>query len=177
MDAFNDICPYHNHEARAVLDRLLCDQDLFKVIALHRFPTLTRLLPRLMSRLTSQVLRYKTRHIHDIQSFQATAVEPYLSHVIKDTTSGVTFSGLEHLQQNTAYLFLSNHRDIVLDPALVNYALYQNKMETCQIAIGDNLIHKPFVSDLMRLNKSFIVKRLLPDVRKVTGFSDPICLY
>lgn len=159
MDAFNDIRPYHNHEARAVLDRLLLDQDLLKVIALHRFPTLTRLCPQLVIRIASLILRYKTRHIHDIQSFQATAVEPYLTHVIKDTTSDVTFSGLKHLQKNTAYLFLSNHRDIVLDPALVNYALYKNGMETCQIAIGDNLIQRPFVSDLMRLNKSFIVKR------------------
>jgi hypothetical protein len=56
-------------------------------------------------------------------------------------------------------LFMSNHRDITLDPAFTNYALYHNKRETVRIAIGDNLLTKPYVGDLMRLNKSFIVKR------------------
>ena len=54
---------------------------------------------------------------------------------------------------------MSNHRDIALDPAFLSYALYHNDHETVRIAIGDNLLSKPFAADLMRLNKSFIVKR------------------
>ena len=61
----------------------------------------------------------------------------------------------------------------MLDPALVNYALYQDQRETCRIAIGDNLVMRPFVSDLMRLNKSFIVKRSISGRReKLKAFQD-----
>ena len=158
MEAFDDIRPYHDHEVRDTLNRLLKDQELLNVLAKHRFPGLTHCLPGLMRCLTSWVINRKTRHILDVRDFQA-MVEPYLTRVIQTTTSRVTFSGLDTLDKDRAYLFLSNHRDIVLDPALVNYALYLNGRETCQIAIGDNLIDRPFVSDLMRLNKSFIVKR------------------
>ena len=158
MELFDDIRPYHDHEVRSTLDRLLQDKDLLNVLAQHQYPSLTGYFPGFMGWLTGQVIQRKTRHIQDIRSFQA-IIEPYLTRVIKTTASQVTYSGLDKLDPKQAYLFLSNHRDIVLDPALVNYALYQDSRETCRIAIGDNLVKRPFVSDLMRLNKSFIVKR------------------
>ncbi|MEG0968984.1 MAG: 1-acyl-sn-glycerol-3-phosphate acyltransferase, partial [Pseudomonas sp.] len=65
-----------------------------------------------------------------------------------------------------AYLFLANHRDIVMDPAFVNYAVYHAGLPTPRIAIGDNLLQKPFVSDMMRLNKSFIVHRSISGRRE-----------
>ncbi|MBO9496803.1 1-acyl-sn-glycerol-3-phosphate acyltransferase [Thalassotalea sp. G20_0] len=165
MEAFDDIRPYHDHEVRPTLARLLTDKDLLHVMAKHRYPGLTRQFSGAMAWITSLALKYKTRNIHNVRDFQA-IIEPYLTRVIKTTTHKVSFSGIEHLNKNKAYLFLSNHRDIVLDPALVNYALYLNDMETCQIAIGDNLVKRPFVSDLMRLNKSFIVKRSLSGRRE-----------
>ena len=165
MEAFDDIRPYHDHEVRPALTRLLKDKDLLNVMARHRYPALTRQLNGIMTWLTALALQHKTRNVANVRDFQA-IIEPYLTRIIKTTTSNVTFSGIEHLERNRAYLFLSNHRDIVLDPALVNYGLYLNDMETCQIAIGDNLIKRPFVSDLMRLNKSFIVKRSLTGRRE-----------
>lgn len=165
MEAFDDIRPYHDHEVRPALTRLLKDKDLLNVMAKHRYPALTRQLNGIMTWLTALALQHKTRNVANVRDFQA-IIEPYLTRIIKTTTSNVTFSGIEHLERNRAYLFLSNHRDIVLDPALVNYGLYLNDMETCQIAIGDNLIKRPFVSDLMRLNKSFIVKRSLTGRRE-----------
>ena len=165
MEAFDDIRPYHDHEVRPALTRLLKDKDLLNVMARHRYPALTRQLNGIMTWLTALALQHKTRNVANVRDFQA-IIEPYLTRIIKTTTSNVTFSGIEHLERNRAYLFLSNHRDIVLDPALVNYGLYLNGMETCQIAIGDNLIKRPFVSDLMRLNKSFIVKRSLTGRRE-----------
>ncbi len=172
MEAFDDIRPYHDHEVRPTLARLLQNKDLLSVMAQHRHPDLTRKFSGIMTWLTAMVLKHKTRHIQNVRDFQS-IIEPYLTRVIKTTTDKVTFSGLEHLKKDKVYLFLSNHRDIVLDPALVNYALYQNGMETCQIAIGDNLIKRPYVSDLMRLNKSFIVKRSLTGRReKLTAFQN-----
>ena len=78
----------------------------------------------------------------------------------------IQVSGLENLDPNKAYLFLSNHRDIALDPAMVNLALSDAGMETVRIAIGDNLLSKPFASDLMRVNRSFIVKRSITGRRE-----------
>ncbi|OED42075.1 hypothetical protein ACH42_12570 [Endozoicomonas sp. (ex Bugula neritina AB1)] len=172
MEQFDDIRPYHDHEVRPTLDRLLHDKDLLKVLAHHRYPGITRCFPRLMCWLTARIVQRKTRHITDIRSFQG-IIEPYLTRVIRTTTSKVTYSGLEHLDSKKAHLFLSNHRDIVLDPALVNYALFQDHRETCRIAIGDNLVKRSFVSDLMRLNKSFLVKRSVIGRReKLKAFQD-----
>src|SRR5690606_21760891 len=73
----------------------------------------------------------------------------------------LTNSGLDKLSHDKSYLFISNHRDIAMDPAFVNYMLYHAGFDTLFIAIGDNLLKRPFVNDLMRLNRSFIVKRSL----------------
>ncbi|KOO12541.1 acyltransferase, partial [Vibrio xuii] len=86
-------------------------------------------------------------------------VKKYLDQTLSSTTKGVTYSGLDKLNKDTAYLFVSNHRDIAMDPALVNYGLYQGNHKTVRIAIGDNVLKKPCATELMRLNKSFIVKR------------------
>lgn len=75
--------------------------------------------------------------------------------------------GIENLDRSKNYLFVSNHRDIAMDPALVNYALHIRDMDTVRIAIGDNLLQKPYVSDLMRLNKSFIVQRSAKGIRQM----------
>jgi 1-acyl-sn-glycerol-3-phosphate acyltransferase len=103
-------------------------------------------------------LKYQTRAVRDVKSFQS-VVEAYMQHMISSTSTGLTVSGLEQLDPAQAYLFVSNHRDIAMDPAFVNWVLWHNGMDTVRIAIGDNLLTKPFASDLMRLNKSFLVKR------------------
>jgi hypothetical protein len=72
-----------------------------------------------------------------------------------------TSDGIEHLSDDSSYLFISNHRDIVMDSAYANIVLVEQGHRTAQIAIGDNLLQKPWVSHLMRINKSFIVKRNL----------------
>ena len=93
-------------------------------------------------------------------------VEYYVDRTIDRATDGVTYTGVEQLKAGTAYLFLANHRDIVMDPAFVNYAVYHAGLPTPRIAIGDNLLQKPFVSDMMRLNKSFIVHRSISGRRE-----------
>ncbi len=95
----------------------------------------------------------------------------YVDRTIEHATDGVTYTGVEHLKSGSAYPFLANHRDIVMDPAFVNYAVYHAGLPTPRIAIGDNLLQKPFVSDLMRLNKSFIVHR------SITGRREKLAAY
>ena len=98
-------------------------------------------------------------------------IERYMDRMIESTTSGFSSSGLDQLDQGRAYLFMSNHRDIAMDPAFTNYALHREGRDTVRIAIGDNLLTKPWVSDLMRLNKSFIVKRSVSGPRELLAAS------
>jgi glycerol-3-phosphate O-acyltransferase len=98
------------------------------------------------------------RGVNSVYDFQM-RIASYMQRMIRTTTDTFEVEGLDRLEHDQAYLFIGNHRDIALDPAFVNYALYQAGRSTVRIAIGDNLLQKPYVSDLMRLNKSFIVPR------------------
>lgn len=160
MHDFEDIRPYFDTEVREVVERLLDDLEFSQAMAKFKFPRLFRFLPGLMARLCQLFLRKELKNVQTIYDVQI-IIEKYLDEIIETTTEGVTQDGIEKLDPKQAYLFISNHRDITMDPALVNYILYHNGLETVQIAIGDNLLKRPFLSDLMRLNKSFIVKRSL----------------
>jgi 1-acyl-sn-glycerol-3-phosphate acyltransferase len=158
MVEFDAIRPYNDAEVPAVLRRLIQDQELLSILAGYHFARLNRWMPGLVKRLVSAGLRREARQINSVEGFQQ-RVEPYLDRLIERSVADVTYSGLDRLSTDKSYLFLANHRDIVMDPAFVNYALYHAGYPTPRIAIGDNLLQRPFVSDLMRLNKSFIVHR------------------
>ncbi len=165
MTQFDDIRPYHDSEVEAVIQRLINDDELIETIVAFRFPKLPNWLRPFARPLVTHGLRKELSNVNTVLQVQHICSR-YLDQVIEKTSPTLTFSGLENLQQGHPYLFISNHRDIVMDPAFVNYALYHNGFETVRIAIGDNLLQKPFVSDLMRLNKSFIVKRSASGVRE-----------
>ncbi|MFA7670960.1 MAG: 1-acyl-sn-glycerol-3-phosphate acyltransferase [Sphaerochaetaceae bacterium] len=82
--------------------------------------------------------------------------------VESSSMNSFTFSGQENLEKDKPYLFISNHRDIVLDCALLDYALMKNEMAFCEMAIGDNLLVNQFTTDLFKLNGGVTVKRNLP---------------
>ena len=158
MERFNEIRPYHDEEVRPTLERLLQDNELLHALSHHQFPRLSQCLGGVMYWLTGIALRSRLKGVDDIDALQR-IVEPYLSRVIESSASSVTFSGIDNQEPGKACLYLSNHRDIVMDPAFVNYGIFRSGRPTARIAIGDNLLQRPFVNDLMRLNKSFIVKR------------------
>jgi 1-acyl-sn-glycerol-3-phosphate acyltransferase len=158
MDKFSDIRPYQDGEVRAVLDSLLTDREMLNSIARFYAPRLSRLMPPLTRWLARRKLTQQLEGVDSIKEMQH-VIATYMDKMIEDTTTSLTHSGMENLALGRSYLFVSNHRDIAMDPAFVNYMLYHAGFETLQIAIGDNLLKKPFVSDLMRLNKSFIVRR------------------
>ncbi|MEX0617661.1 MAG: 1-acyl-sn-glycerol-3-phosphate acyltransferase [Pseudohongiellaceae bacterium] len=160
MDQFGAIRPYNDDEIRPVLDKLVDNPEFVHSIAVFNHPRLARLLPAATAALARYKLSRQFRHVHNVASMQD-VIAGYMDKMIEDTTTGLTHSGLDNLEEGRSYLFISNHRDITMDPAFVNYMLYHAGFETLQIAIGDNLLKKPFVSDLMRLNKSFIVRRSL----------------
>lgn len=160
MNMFEDIRPYHDSEVRAVIDLLLKDLDLARAIAKFKLPGFYGCFPQLSARLTRAFLKVQLKDVQCVHDVQV-VIEKYLDRLIENTATSLTQSGLEQLDPDKAYLFISNHRDITMDPALVNYMLYHHGFDTLRIAIGDNLLKKPFIAHLMRLNKSFIVKRSL----------------
>lgn len=159
-DPFAEIRPYRDDEIRPVLDRLLEDDEFIRSLTAFGLPRLHRWLPGPSRWLARRILRRQLRHVHDVSSMQD-VIAGYMDKMIERTTTGLTNSGLDRLSPEKPYLFISNHRDIAMDPAFVNYMLYHAGFDTVHIAIGDNLLKRPFVTDLMRLNKSFIVKRSL----------------
>ncbi len=166
MQDFEDIRPYLDHEVRQVVDSLLADPEFSAAIARYRYPRWHSWFPAIVSKLVQKYLAKETAHIQSIHDVQI-IIEKYLDNLIEKTTTSLTDSGLDKLDSSTSYLFISNHRDITMDPALVNYMLYHHGFDTLQIAIGDNLLKRPFLSDLMRLNKSFLVKRGLQGREKL----------
>jgi len=166
MDPFAEIRPYHDAEVRPVLDRLLNDRECVLTIARLRHPQLVGRLPWLMYPLARWQLARQLAGVADVHGLQL-VIKQYMDAMIESTTTAFRVSGLEGLDSRQPWLFMSNHRDIALDPAFVNYALYHNGHSTVRIAIGDNLLSKPFAADLMRLNKSFIVRRSARGPRQV----------
>lgn len=165
MGAFDAIRPYADAEVRPVLARLLADPAFLGTLTRFRFPRLAGPLGWLLKPLIAARLRSEFTSIDSVAKLQA-RIEPYIDRTIEHASDGISYSGLEHLQPGKPYLYLANHRDIVMDPAFVNYAVYHAGLQTPRIAIGDNLLQRPFVSDLMRLNKSFIVHRSISGRRE-----------
>lgn len=170
MDKFKEIRPYHDDEIRPVVDRLVTDPEFLSSIASFYAPKLSRLFPGVMRSIARNKLKGQVASVHDVASMQD-VIADYMYKMIEDTTTSLTHSGLENLDDDRSYLFVCNHRDITMDPAFVNYMLYHAGNRTVQIATGDNLLKKPFVSDLMRLNKSFIVQRSLKGRELLQGLT------
>ncbi|SEK32879.1 1-acyl-sn-glycerol-3-phosphate acyltransferase [Halomonas daqiaonensis] len=157
-DPWAEIRPYQDDEVAEVLERLAHDPELLNALTRYRLPRLSRFVPRLSRLLASVAIRREVRGVTGVNDFQM-RIASYMERMIRTSTDTFRVEGLDSLDPDTAYLFIGNHRDISLDPAFVNYALYLAGRDTVRIAIGDNLLKKPYVNDLMRLNKSFIVPR------------------
>lgn len=95
--------------------------------------------------------------IHSVYDFQSKLTAPFLLSVQKASMASRTISGIENI--NGRHLFICNHRDIVLDPSYVNMAFYENGIETCEVAIGSNLVKLQTTDYLFKLNRSFVVLR------------------
>jgi hypothetical protein len=158
MDEFADIRPYNDTEFPQILERLLVEPDLVKGLAHFMRPNWRGPLRLLARSLVRWRLQRDLSKLESIEQFQQW-LAGYVEKIITKTTTGLCVEGLDALTSENSHVWLSNHRDIALDPTLVNYALHINNKQTGRIAIGDNLLKNPVVGDVMRLNKSFIVKR------------------
>lgn len=165
QDPYAEIRPYNDNEVAPVVARLLGNTEFIAALTRFRFPKSSGWAGALLRPLVRTVLKRELAGVNSVDAMQQ-VIASYMQRMIERTTGTLSFSGLDKLEPGKAYLFISNHRDIAMDPAFVNWGLYHHGLQTVRIAIGDNLLRKPYVSDLMRLNKSFIVKRSAKGVRE-----------
>lgn len=148
---FDDIRPYRDEEVKEALSKLLKDEKFDKILlALFKHDEQVQLIKQQLSK------------IDTIDKFQLQFIAPLIDQIRKTSTTSLTLSGLENIDRDKKYLFISNHRDIIMDPSLFNTMLTQNGVQTTEIAIGSNLLIYPWIEILVRTNKSFKVLRDIP---------------
>lgn len=155
---FDKIRPYNNNDLPKVLQSLVNNKEFLDTLVRFRFPNRPALAKPILTFFMKMFVTRKLTSVSTLLDFQR-LVEPYMQRMIKQTTSALTFSGLGNLDMSKPCLFISNHRDIALDPAFVNWVLHMHQQNTVRIAVGDNLFDKPWVAELLRLNKCFVVER------------------
>ncbi len=149
MPNFDSIRPFYDSEVNDAL-REIVDHPMMKAIMGFTFPDTPE-----------EVWKEQLLRTHSIRDFQVNFIYHAVQKVLEKSSHGITTSGFEHLKENTAYLFISNHRDIILDTSLLNTMLFEHGCLMTTSAIGDNLVKKPFLRTLSRLTRNFTVYRNL----------------
>lgn len=157
MNKFDSIRPYQDQEVNSTLRKLAFDKDIVNtIIDTKSYPLINKLPFSRM--LISLMLWIRVRNIETIREYQD-IFEGIVNNIVQTTIDNFSVSGIDNLDKNKSYLFISNHRDITLDSALLNLTLHQNGFNTTNNAVGNNLLSEKWASDLMRLNRSFIIDR------------------
>ena len=147
MDKFSDIRPYTDEEAREAFKRIANDPNIGPITQYIKPGLPVEMMRGLLASLTS------------VRDFQFKVMYDVVKSILKQTTAGVTHSGIENLKDGKTHLLISNHRDIILDPAIIQALLYENNVDTTEIAVGDNLITSQFIEDITRSNGMIKVVR------------------
>lgn len=154
---FEDIRPYNDSEVKEKISSLLAEEQFQQIIK------------HVMPEIPFAMFERQMRGLTNVKDFQTKIIVPLLDKLLSKSTNGLSYQGIENLEKDKNYLFVSTHRDIVLDSALMDYALLKEGFDTVEIAIGDNLMKIPWIVDLVKLNKTFIVKRSLSKDQKAEG--------
>lgn len=144
---FSDIAPLDDKVFHSTMEKLVKEPGFLHAVK-YAMP------PEDVPALIEELLKINNKY-----DFQHQVMFPFLEMLAKTTTSGITLGGVKHYNPSLNYTFITNHRDIVLDASFLNLALLRRNFPTSEVAIGDNLLIFDWISDLVRLNKSFIVRR------------------
>lgn len=147
MQKFDAIRPFYETEVNEALQSVI-PHPMMKALMNFTFPEME-----------DEVWKAQLKKTHSIRDFQCNFIYQTVQRILENSSDGLTTSGFEHLEKNNSYLFISNHRDILLDTTLLNAALFQNGHLMTASAIGDNLVQKSFIKILARLNRNFLVLR------------------
>lgn len=151
MSKFDAIRPFYDSEVNEAIVSSL-NHPMLKAMMHFTFPEMEE-----------EEWKKQLRHTHSIRDFQINFVYQSIQKVLEKSSEGLTTSGFEKLKPNTSYLFISNHRDIILDTSLLNVSLHDKGLVMTASAIGDNLVQKEFLLKLSKLNRNFLIQRgLLP---------------
>jgi glycerol-3-phosphate O-acyltransferase len=163
---FDDIRPFDDSEVDEYIRILLQDQAFMQVLTfIFRDPAKIEYAKKALST------------IHTVKDLQYNFVYHLIEDLIlKPSTDGISSSGIENLDKSKSYLFISNHRDIILDSALLNYLIVLEGMNTTEIAIGNNLLIEKWIEIAVKLNRAFVVRRNLP-VRELLTASKKLSEY
>lgn len=154
---FADVCPFNDSEFHEKMSQLV-EVPMFKSVVEYAMPGIDY-----------ESLKAKLLSLKGKNDFQMEIMKPFLENLVKKTTDGLTISGTENCEKGKSYTFISNHRDIVLDASFLNLCLINSGLPTTEVAIGNNLLIYEWISILVRLNKSFIVKRDLTSHQRLEG--------
>lgn len=144
---YDDIRPYNEEEIPAAMQRI-ADSTSFPLLASYVYPN------KDIEKVRQQIRSYTSVH-----NFQVEVMRCVNEQVIARSMTDFSYGGIEQLSPNEKYLFVSNHRDIMLDACLLQYVLFQNGHETSQITFGANLMQGQLVTDIGKANKMFKVER------------------
>lgn len=147
MTKFDSIRPFYDSEVNTALKSLV-NHPMMKAMMDFTFPELEE-----------TTWKEQLSRTHSIRDFQINFVYQSIQRVLERSSEGLTTSGFEKLEPNTSYLFISNHRDIILDTSLLNVSLFDHGLVMTASAIGDNLVQKDFLLKLSKLNRNFLVQR------------------
>lgn len=150
MSKFDAIRPFYDAEVNDAICSSL-NHPMMKALMNFTFPGVD-----------DDIWKEQLRRTYSIRDFQINFIYRALMKVLEKTSDGLTTSGFEKLEKNTAYLFISNHRDIILDTSLINASLFDHGLVMTASAIGDNLVQRNFLHTLSKLNRNFLVQRNLP---------------
>lgn len=152
LSDFDDIRPYAEGEMQDAFGQLLKDRQFSRI--------LKGLAPWMPAGLRNGILRLMFKGIKTPQDFQVRYMKHVVKYVLHKCASGTSFHCDNSLDKQGSYTFMSNHRDIVLDSAILDTMLHDNGFRsTVEIAIGNNLLIYPWIKTLVRMNKAFIVNR------------------
>ncbi|MGZ4118845.1 MAG: 1-acyl-sn-glycerol-3-phosphate acyltransferase, partial [Bacteroidia bacterium] len=144
---FDDIRPYYDHEAREVMQRIKND-PMFMQLVKHIWPGMTR-----------QEAFAKADKVNDNMAFQLEFMHQAIRVIVERSSTGLTCSGFENVDPDKAYLYIANHRDILLDSAILQILLVEHGFKTSEITFGNNLMQGNFITDFGKLNRMFTVLR------------------
>jgi 1-acyl-sn-glycerol-3-phosphate acyltransferase len=147
MSKFDKIRPFYDAEVNEAICASL-NHPMLKALMDFTFPDVD-----------DEVWKEQLKKTHSIRDFQCNFIYQSVQKVLAKSSEGLTTSGFEKLDKNTSYLFISNHRDIILDTSLLNTCLFENGLVMTASAIGDNLVKKAFMHNLAKLNRNFLVQR------------------
>ncbi|MBL1220280.1 1-acyl-sn-glycerol-3-phosphate acyltransferase [Chryseobacterium sp. L7] len=129
------------------------------LLGIARDPMMNALMSFTFPDTDKKIWREQFKNIHSVSDFQHNFIAHTIRQILAKSSEGLTTSGFDKLDKQTPYLFVSNHRDIVLDTSLINLVLLESGLIMTASAIGDNLVHKTFLHDLAKLNRNFLVQR------------------